>query len=65
MDDNNKEGGTMAWRGAGDGESRDQFASATGTFFVHLFHYNGDKRGDTTQRAHKGEEMMKEDSGRP
>ena len=49
MDEDKDEGQTMGQRNAGDGEDRDQFASAAGTFVIHLFGRDGKERGDMTQ----------------
>ena len=56
----------MAWWGAGDGEGRDPFAGATGTFVIHLFDRDGNKRSNMTQyMTDKGEEWVKQDIGEP
>ena len=39
----------MAWQDAGDGEDRDPFANATGTFVFHLFDHDGDKCSNMTR----------------
>jgi len=42
-------GRTMAWWDAGDGEGRDPFAGATGTFVIRLFDHEADKRNNMTR----------------
>ena len=55
----------MAWRDTGDGEDRDLFAGATGTFVVYLFDTDGGKCSNMTRYvADKGEEGVKQDSGK-
>ena len=39
----------MVWRDAIDGEGRDPFASATGTFIIHLFVHDRNKYNNMTQ----------------
>ena len=39
----------MAWRDAGDREGRDSFTGVTGTFVIHLFGHDGNKRSDMTR----------------
>ena len=56
----------MTWRDTGDGEGRDPFASATGTFVIHLFDRDGGKCSNMTRQVtDKGEEGTKQDSGKP
>ena len=56
----------MAWRDAGDGEDRDPFAGAIGTFVIHLFDHDGGKSIKITRYvADKGKEMAKQDSNKP
>ena len=64
MDENNNEGQMMARRDTGDWEGGDPFASATGTFIIHLFDRDDNELNNTTRRvADKREEAIKEDSG--
>ena len=39
----------MDWWDAEDGEDKDPFAGATGTFVIHLFNRDGDKCSNMTQ----------------
>ena len=56
----------MARQDARDGEGRDPFASATGTFIIHLFNHDSDKCSNMTQYvADKGGEGVKQGSGKP
>ena len=56
----------MVWLDAGDGEGKDPFASATGTFDIHLLDRDGDKCNNMAQYvADKGEEVAKQDSCKP
>ena len=56
----------MAWRDAGDGQDSDPFASATGTFVIHLFDHDGKRRSNMPQcMADKGKKGGKQDSDKP
>ena len=64
MGEDNNEGRRMTRRDARDGEGGDLFAGVTGTFVVHLFDCDGDKRGDTAsggQRRGDGERRQQQD----
>ena len=56
----------VAWRDSRNGEGRDQYAGATGTFVINLFGHDGNKRSNMTQyMADKGKKGATQDSGKP
>ena len=66
MDEDDDGYWTMTRWDTGDGEDGDLFAMVAGTFIIHLFDCDGDKRGNTAQQLlDTGEETAAEGSGGP